>query len=121
MILILFYGLLISPLTLADNLNKPVLQEFWIPKNLAENKTIRLNCALIQGESVNFEWFLNDHKLEQNSKRRIVQNEESSELVIKSLSVDDIGEIKCIGKNKYGQDSQKMSLIFNGNQFKKYF
>ena len=112
--LILFYGLLISPLTLADNLNKPVLQEFWIPKNLAENKTIRLTCALIQGESVNFEWFLNDRKLTENKRRKIKLGDDSSELTIKSLTVDDLGEIKCTVSNTYGRDSQKAQLMFNG-------
>lgn len=109
---ILIFGLLTSPLIRADN--RPLLQEFWIPKNLAENKTIRLNCNLLQGDSVSFEWFINDEQLESNEKRRIIHHQESSELVIRSLSVDDLGEYKCIGKNKHGQDVQKVSLNFDG-------
>ena len=102
-----------SSVTIAENL--PLLQEFWMPKNLAENRTVKLNCNLIQGlQPLHFEWFLNDQKLEPNSKRRIVINEESSELVIKSLSVDDIGEIKCTVKNSFGQDTQKTALLFDG-------
>ena len=110
-IIILIVGL-ISPMKFADN--KPILQEFWTPKSLAENKTVKLNCNLLQGELANFQWFLNENKIDQNNRRRIINNEESSELIIKSLSIEDLGEIKCTSINKYGQDSQKVSLLFNG-------
>ena len=109
---ILILGLF-SSVTIAENL--PLLQEFWMPKNLAENRTVKLNCNLIQGlQPLHFEWFLNDQKLEPNSKRRIVINEESSELVIKSLSVDDLGEYQCVARNGQGEDNQKVSLFFDG-------
>ena len=110
---ILILGLL-SPFVAAESSNRPLLQELFVPKNLKENQTTRLLCSIIQGEEVDFEWFFNNKKLDQNGKRRIISNEESSELVIKSLSVDDLGDYKCLGKNKYGQDVQKASLVFNG-------
>lgn len=116
-ILIILIGLL-SPFLIADDTSRPILLEFWTPKNLAENKTVRLTCALLQGSSaVNFEWFLNDQKIDQNNNRRIIINEESSELVIKSLSVDDLGDYTCTAKNQFGQDSQNVSLYFNSKLF----
>ena len=114
MFLILIFGLTLSPLSFADSNESPLLQELLVPRNLAENRTVKLNCASIQGESVNFHWYFNDQELDSNSRRKIVSNDGSSELVIKSLSVDDIGEIKCIGQNKFGQDIQRVSLVFNG-------
>ena len=106
---------LFGPIAFAENADAPLLQELWMPKNLAENRTVKLNCNLIQGvQPLVFDWFLNDQKLEPNSRRRIVINEESSELVIKSLSVEEIGEIQCTVKNNFGQDSQKGFLLFNG-------
>lgn len=113
MFLILILGLL-SPTAYAKLSDRPLLQEILIPKSLNENQTTRLVCSIIQGEEVDFEWYCNDKKLDQNGKRRIISHEESSELVIKSLSVEDLGEYKCLGKNKYGQDVQKASLVFNG-------
>lgn len=113
--LILLIGL--TPFTFGDETNKPLLQELWAPKNLAENKTVRLNCNLIQGNSVKFEWYLNDQKLESNVKRRIVFNEESSELVFKSLSAHDLGTYRCVAKNEFGEDNQNVSLFFNGMFF----
>lgn len=113
MFLILIFGLALSAST-ADHLSKPLLQEILVPKNLAENRTTRLVCSIEQGESIDFSWFLNDRKLESNEKQRIVHNQESSELVIKSLSVDDLGDYRCLGKNKFGQDMQRISLVFNG-------
>lgn len=115
-IFILIIGLL-GPFAFGSEI---LLQEITLPKNLAENKSVRLICALLQGESVKFEWYLNNQKLEQDVKRRIVLNEESTELVIKSLSVDDLGEYTCIAKNQLSQDAQNVSIFFNGkfSQFK---
>ena len=110
---ILVLGLL-SPFVAAESSNGPLLQELFVPKNLKENQTTRLVCSIVQGDAVDFQWFLNDKKLDQNDRRRIVSHEELSELVIKSLSIDDLGDYKCIVQNKYGQDVQKASLVFNG-------
>ena len=110
---VIVFGL-IGSLAFCNNINKPFLQEITLPKSLAENKTVKLNCNLLQGEFANFEWFLNENKIELNNRRRIINNEESSELTIKSLQIEDLGEIKCKSINKYGQDSQKVSLLFNG-------
>ena len=112
---ILILGLL-SPFAEAESSNRPLLQDILVSKNLKENQTTRLVCSIIQGEEVDFEWYFNDKKLDQNDRRRIASHGELSELVIKSLSIDDLGEYKCVGKNKYGQDVQTASLIFNGRQ-----
>ena len=114
MFLILTLGLILSPLTSGELYERPFLQEILVPKNLKENQTFRLLCALTQGESVDFQWFHNDKKLESTNRRKIVFKDDSSELIIKSLSVDDLGEINCIAKNKYGQDVQKVQLLING-------
>ena len=98
----------------ADNISRPILQEITLPKILAENKTVRLHCSIESGESVEFIWHLNGQKLEQDGKRRIINHEESSELVIKSLSSDDLGELQCSASNKHGRDVQKVQLLFNG-------
>ena len=96
--------------------NRPILQELFVPKNLGENKTVKLNCNLLQGENVKLEWFLNGKKIDEKlNKRKISFYGESSELVIKFLSIDDLGNYKCVGSNKYGEDVQRISLHFNGN------
>ena len=103
---------LLSPLISCND--KPILQELLTTKNLIENQTIRIICPLIQGESVEFEWYKNNEKLTESNKRKIKYGEDSSELIIKSLSIDDLGDYKCVSKNKYGEDSQAVSLYFNG-------
>jgi len=107
---------LFSPFISAEFDMKPVLQDILVPKNLSENITARLFCSIKKGKNLKFDWYLNNDKLETNDERRIVSHEESSELVIKSLSINDIGEIKCICKNQYGEDVQKAFLLFNGNK-----
>lgn len=100
------------------NDGKPILQEILLPRNLAVNKTIRLNCNLIDGgQNVKFQWFLNDLQLKSNNRRRIILHDESSELVIKSLSIDDLGDYKCLAINSFGKDEQKVSLNFNGGSY----
>lgn len=112
--LIMLFGLLSPTISIELNEEKPLLQEISLPKNLKENQSIRLNCALLLGQSVKFEWMFNGEKVIENEKRKLVYHEDSSDLIIKTLSVDELGEIKCIATNKYGQDVQKVQLLING-------
>lgn len=96
------------------NEEKPLIQEIILPKNIVENQTVRLNCALIQGSSVNFEWFFNNEKFEESNKRRIKLTEDASELIIKQVSIEDLGIYSCVATNRNGKDVQKVSLIVNG-------
>lgn len=119
-LMLLTFGLLLSPLKSIEDVEfskLPKLQQILVPNNLAEDQTVRLLCATVQGESVSFDWYLNDKKLEQDKRIKILNHEDSSELVIKFLSVDDQGQIMCKGFNKYGESTQKTQLIFNGNLF----
>lgn len=107
---------LVQPL-ISSQLNggdPPVIQEIFVSKNLNENATAKLICSLAQGENVRFAWYLNDRKLTESSKRKIRFNEDSSDLVIKSLSVDDIGLYQCDSNNEFGSDRKEAHLYFNG-------
>lgn len=113
--LVLVVGLFLSPIQPSElNEEKPVLLEISLPKKLAENQAVRLSCALLQGHSVGFEWTFNGEKLTENARRRIIYHEDSSDLMIKSLSVDDLGDFQCIAKNSQGEDTQRVSLFFDG-------
>lgn len=95
-----------------------VIQEIFVPRNLAQNQTVRLNCALISGEQpVSFEWYFNNAKLVENSNRKIKISEDSSDLIIKSLSVDDIGKYQCRSSNELGSDRKDVDVFFNGEHF----
>lgn len=113
--LILIFGLLNS-VQLIELLteDKPLIQEIVLPKNINENQTVRLNCALIQGQSVDFEWFFNNEKLKVNEKRRISLREDASELIIRHVSVEDLGEYKCVATNRHSKDVQSVTLFVNG-------
>ena len=111
--LILIFGLLLSPFVSAELNEKPLLQKLCIPKNLAKNQMFRSVCSIVRDESseLTFEWLLNDQKLVTYNRLEIEINEDSSELIIKSLSIDDLEELKCTASNKYGQDNQKDCYI----------
>lgn len=100
-----------------DSGDPPVIQEIFVSKSLNENATAKLICSLSQGENVQFAWYLNDRKLTESSRRKIKYNEESSDLVIKSLSVNDIGKYHCETKNAFGSDRKDVNLHFNGKSF----
>ena len=112
--MIWFLLLLLSSPALGELNEKLLLQEILVPKNLAEGQTIRLLCATIQGDSAGFDWFLNGQKIDGSTRRKIRRGEDSSELTIKSLSADDLGEVRCTASNKHGEVAQKVVLAFNG-------
>lgn len=97
------------------NENRPIIQEIALPKNFNQNQVVRLNCALVQGtQPLNFEWYFNGQKLENNNKTTIKTRDDSAGLIIRSLSVEDLGDYKCTVSNTYGEDTQKVSLYTNG-------
>lgn len=93
---------------------QPILQEITLPKNLIENQTVKLNCDLIHGDNVEFNWYFNNEKLIENNRKRTKLVDGSSNLLIKHLSIDDIGKYECIGSNEYGQDRKDVDLLFDG-------
>lgn len=92
----------------------PLLQELLVPKNLAENQTIRLNCGLIKGTNVQLEWYFNNKKLEDDLRRKIRLNSDSIDLIIKKLQIDDLGVYKCLGFNELSRDEKEINLNFPG-------
>lgn len=101
-------------LNLSFQSSSPLIQEIFISKNLAQNQTVRLNCALVEGDlPVKFEWYFNDEKLIENSNRKIKITEDSSDLIIKSLSIDDLGNFKCMASNIIGVDEKNVNVYFN--------
>lgn len=94
--------------------NSPIIQEILVTKNLVENSTARLLCSLSQGENVEFEWYFNDRKLIENDKIKITMSNDASFLVVKSLSIDNIGRYICKVSNEFGTDRKDVDVIFNG-------
>jgi len=97
------------------NENKPILQEITLPKKFNYNQVVRLNCDLVQGaQPLKFDWYFKNIKLDNNNKTKIIIGDDSSDLIIKQLSVDDLGDYQCTVKNPYGEYSQMVSLYING-------
>lgn len=106
--------MLLSAVNLVKSDGKPLLQELLVPKSIGENQTIRLNCNLMDGSDVKLEWLFNNTKINDSSRRKIRLNEDAIDLTIKSLQIEDLGEYRCSGSNRFGQDVKKVSLFFNG-------
>lgn len=74
----------------------------------------RLSCDAKGNYPITFEWFLDDKKLEPSNGIQIKTRDDESRLIIKSLSIDHIGIVKCVATNEFGRDSQTANLVFNG-------
>lgn len=98
----------------------PLLQQLVLP-NLAENQTVRLNCALIQGKDVTLTWYFNGQKIEESSRIRIKNGYESADLIIKNLQIDDQGRYKCQAFNHLAKDEKEIDLYFPSLYYHNYF
>ena len=97
-----------------DNRQKPVLLEILVPRKLVENQTIRLNCDLLQGaRPIKFVWYFNDAPVKENERLQIETRTDASSLMIKGLSVEQIGSYRCVGANEYGSDQQTVAVYVN--------
>ena len=95
----------------------PLLQEIFVPKNLNEHQPIKLNCDLLQGKQpVRLAWLFNGKKLNEDGRIKVKTDEDSASLVIRSLTIDDLGQYECVGSNEFGQHKRQASVYFNGNQ-----
>lgn len=96
----------------------PFLQEILVPKNLNENQPIKLNCDLLRGKQpVRLDWRFKNKKLEEDGRIKIKADEDSASLVIRSLTIDDVGEYECVGSNEFGQHKRQAIVYFNGKSF----
>ena len=92
----------------------PLLQEIFVPRSLNENQTIKLNCDIIQAKQpVKIEWYFKNRKLENDSKHKIRATEESASLMIRTLSIDDLGEYFCLASNELGNHKRYASVYMN--------
>lgn len=100
---------------------RPLIQEIAVPRKLKQGKSVRLSCGTIQGElPMVFSWFFNNVPITgsdqfQRSNFIVRKADTNSDLVIKSLSIDNIGQYSCFGSNKHGIDVQNASILFEGN------
>ena len=97
--------------------NRPVLQELFVPKKLVENQNLKLNCDLMQGaKPIRFSWFFNDEPINESERLQIETRIDASSLVIKRLSVDNIGKYRCLAANDQGSDQQTVVVHVNSKR-----
>ena len=97
-----------------DNRQRPVLQEIVVPRKLVENQMIRLNCDLLQGaRPIHFSWYFDDTLIKQNDQLQATYRDDMTSLMIKRLSIDQIGTYRCVAKNEHGSDQQTVAVYAN--------
>ena len=121
--LILILEILLQSISLTEaNEDIPLLQEIFMPRSLNENQTIKFNCDLVQGKQpVKIEWYFKNRKLENDNKYKIRGTEDSASLMIRSLSIDDLGEYFCFASNEFGNHKRHASVYVNSKLYETKF
>ena len=106
---------------LCEGVQKPTIYDLQFGNRLAENQRFFLTClAPSAGQDAAFEWFLNGHRLVPNENVYVKQDEESSMLNIRSMSLELAGEYECRVTNRFGKDSRSVSVKLEGEHNKRY-
>ena len=102
----------------ASSEDRPILQEILVPRKLAENQNIKLNCDLMQGaKPIQFSWFFNDEPVRESDQLKIdTRRDDASSLIIKSLSVESVGRYRCAATNDHGSDQQTVAVQVNSKK-----
>lgn len=94
---------------------KPTIYDLTLGSKLVENKKFFLVCSLSAAEpDATFEWLLNGKKLTSNENVYMSQQEESSMLNVRSMSLELVGEFECRVSNRFGQDSRSIAVKLEG-------
>ena len=102
---------------LCDNEEKPTIYDLQIGSKLVENQRFFLTClAPSAGQDAAFEWFLNGQRLVPNQNIYLKQDEESSMLNIRSMSLELAGEYECRVSNRFGKDSRSTLVKLEGEK-----
>ena len=98
---------------------KPTIYDLTFGTKLVENKRFFLTCLVSTGDQeVTIEWFLNGRKVMPDGNVQVKQDEDSSTLNIKQMSLQLAGEYECRVSNRFGKDSRRISVNLEGESNK---
>lgn len=110
----LFLVFLLNSVSCSDS-DRPMIADLLMSSRLVEGKKFSLTCQLNSGKQpISWTWFHSNEVVRPNDKIAILTNEESSQLIIKEMSLEDAGRYTCQLENAYGSDSKQVDLKLNG-------
>ena len=114
MFFIILMLLLLSKSNCQNKEEKPTIEDLFTSTNLIEGKKYSVFCQASK-ESVNFGWLLNGRKVILNDNIVIDNHEDNSQLIIKSMNLENAGDYTCQIKNSNDilQDSRTVSVKLN--------
>lgn len=95
----------------------PSIQPIPINGHLVKGQRFKLGCTVFSGSTpMHFEWFKDGQKII-SDKQLVIRssNDDSSDLIINSIKVEDAGTYKCEVKNDIGLDSIEVKVQVKGN------
>ena len=94
---------------------KPAIYDLQFGNKLEEGKKFFLVCLLSNGDpDAAFDWFLNGRKVIPNENVYVKQDEESSILNVRQMTLELAGEFECRASNRFGRDSRSISVRLEG-------
>ncbi|GFY47205.1 titin [Trichonephila inaurata madagascariensis] len=84
----------------------PKIQPFQFPSQIKRGDTASITCALMRGsQPVKFTWIKDGKPLENRLTVNIISNEDLSNLIIKSVDENSVGNYTCIASSSFGNDN----------------
>ncbi|GFU50497.1 titin [Nephila pilipes] len=84
----------------------PKIQPFQFPSQIKRGDTASITCALMRGSHpVKFTWIKDGKPLENRLTANIISNEDLSNLIIKSVDENSVGNYTCIASSSFGNDN----------------
>ena len=93
---------------------KPKLQDWQQRIDLVENISYILQCNVLSGSNVYFEWSKDNLKVAEDDSIKVDNYKTLSSLSFKSLHRNHSGTYSCRVKNAFGSDSTSTQLLVKG-------
>lgn len=78
-----------------------------------EGNSVRFSCGLSRGSGT-FTWTKDGQVIGRTERFKILGDEETSVLAIRSVNLNDSGKYTCIAKNAFAEDRTTAELLVKG-------
>jgi hypothetical protein len=116
--LLCLWSLSLFVLCIVKAADPPLIQPIPVSGHLVQGQRFKLGCTVFSGSvPMQFEWFRNDRPIVPGKRFTIRSSyDESSDLIVNAIQLEDAGTYKCIVKNSVGSDSTEVAVHVKGNK-----
>ena len=118
MVNLFFLLVLLFCKSVLGKIDSPIIQPIPISGNIIEGQKFKLGCTVFSGSTpIKFEWYKNDKKIKPGEEFSIRSNyEDSSDLIINPVRMQNSGLYVCVASNGGGSDSTRVEIRVQGTE-----